>query len=69
MLMIKRPGFLFRSSLLVISLSVSQPWVMAEDSVTPPVEEDTAQFDILEFRVEGSSRMDHRTLEKTVYPF
>jgi hemolysin activation/secretion protein len=69
MLRTLKSGFLFRSSLLAFSLGVATVAAAGQPADEAAPAEDTARFDIMEYRIEGSSRVDHRTLEKTVYPF
>lgn len=69
MLITKRPGYMSRTSLLAFSLCVVSPYIFAEEANDVAATEKAPQFDIMEYRIEGSSRMDHRILEKAVYPY
>ena len=66
-----------KASILLFSLALGLPgaWLLADDTRPEPAqpatanESDGSHFDVMEYRIEGSSKMDHRTLEKAVYPF
>jgi hemolysin activation/secretion protein len=59
-----RRGRTVRSLVFSLSLTIPAPVAWAEEA---PAE--TARFDVLEYRVEGNTRLDNTTIEKTVYPF
>lgn len=63
--------------MLSLALAATSSWVSADESQpdqtaavqSPAAETDDSRFDVMEYRIEGSSQVDRRALEKTVYPF
>ena len=57
-----------RGVVLAVVSSAAIP-VSAEDNTSVSPEAPAPRFDVMEFRIQGHSKLDSRVVEKTVYPF